>query len=105
MAEEKVVEKTMEVRAVDPEKILTETIESVTYHYRQPAGVFMDQDSRKQGNKYLNACLTKAVGLVGAKGLREKGYIWSDIVPSIHSLKLFVVLYKAANITAVEAEG
>ena len=105
MTEKKVVEKTMEVRAVDSDKIFKEVLGPVTYHYKQPAGVFMDQDSRTQGNKYLNSCLTRAVGLIGAVELREKGHEWSAIVPPIHALKMFVVLYTAANVTAVEAEG
>ena len=102
---EAVEEKLMEVRAVDPDKLLELVVGTVTYHYKQPAGVFMDTDSRAQGNKYLNSCLVEAVGLVGAIKLKNAGHKWSDIVPPIHALKLFVELYKAANITVVEAEG
>jgi len=105
MAEEKVVEKTMEVRAIDPDAVMEMVQGNVTYRYRQPAGVYMDSDSRKQGNRLMDDCLLEAVGLKGATELRAKGHPWSKIVPPLHALQLFVVLYKAANITAVEAEG
>ena len=107
MTEKKKVEeaKAMEVRAVDPDKIMDFEQGGVVYKYRQPAGVYMDKDSTTQGNRMMDDCLIDAVGLKGATELRAKGHPWSKIVPSIHALKLFVVLYKAANVTAVESEG
>ena len=100
-----VEEKVMETRAVDPDKVLEFIYGGVTYKYSQPAGVYMDSDSRKQGNRLMDDSLLEAVGLKGATKHRAKGHPWSEIVPPIHALQLFVVLYKAANITAVEAEG
>ncbi len=97
--------KVMETRAVDPDKIMESVQGKVTYRYTQPAGVYMDQDSRTQGNRLIDDNIIEAVGLVGAAELRAKGHPWSKIVPPIHALQLFVVLYKAANITAVESEG
>lgn len=105
MTEKKKAVKVMETRAVDPDAIMESVQGDVTYKFRQPAGVFLDTDSRKQGNRMMDDCLIDAVGLKGAEELRAKGHPWSKIVPPIHALQLFVELYKAANITAVESEG
>jgi len=99
------VVKVMETRAIDPDALMEHVEGNVTYIYRQPAGVYMDKDSRTQGNRLMDENLVEAKGLIGADKLRAKGHPWHKIVPPIHALNLFVVLYKAANITEVEAEG
>jgi len=97
--------KMMETRAIDPDKLMEHPEGKVVYVYRQPAGLYMEPDSRKQGNRMMDECLVEARGLVGAEKLRKAGHPWSKIVPTIHAIGLFVVLMKAANITEVETEG